>query len=90
MDRKESLEEENLRLRQRVSELEEKLRQAEQAQTAEADVVREQELLDGTFTLPPLPRYDRLTLEDIRRYSRQLLMHEVGVEGADMCIVVDV
>jgi hypothetical protein len=43
--------------------------------------VHEGELLDGSFVLPPLDRCDSLSLGDIRRYSRQLLMPEVGVEG---------
>jgi cell division septum initiation protein DivIVA len=83
MEGKVGLKDENEQLRLRIQQLEEKLRQFESS-TPDAQrsaAVQEQELLDGTFALPPLDRCESLSLADIRRYSRQLLMPEVGVEG---------
>lgn len=67
----------------RIQQLEEKLKLFESGTTdaQRSAAVQEQELLDGTFALPPLDRCESLSLADIRRYSRQLLMPEVGVEG---------
>ena len=72
------LEEENKRLKLRLQELEQRLSELERAN---ADVVTEKELMDGTFVLPPLPQCDNLKREEVRRYSRQLLIQEVGVDG---------
>ncbi len=73
----EELLEENRALKKRINELE---------TNKNSDIMNSETRYFGTestsFTLPSLPQdISKLTKEQVDRYSRQLLMHEIGANG---------
>ena len=80
----EEIEEENKKLRQRVKELEDYIQFQKSGQDVNATKRVAFNNTSTDFSLPEFPKYESLTKDQIERYSRQLLMHEIGVQGRDI------